>query len=343
MQQQALPVMPSRSLSSTWPRNRVLRGVIVPLVTPLAGRDELDVAGLERLIEHVLNGGVHGIFLLGTTGEAAALSSSLQREVVTRVCRLVRGRVPVLAGISDTALMRSLRLADDFARAGASAAVVTPPYYLPLDASELVSYVRTVSQESPLPVFLYNIPELTKTGFTLEVLTRAIDFNNVVGLKDSSGVAAHFERVQALASHRPDWSILIGTESLMAHAVLQGADGCVGGGANVWPQLLTSLYQASLVNDRQRIGVLQRQLVALGQLYQYGGYAVGCIRGIKCALSLLSITSDRMADPFLPVSDIQRRTISKWLRQWGLLSDAGANGDARAHFDEALLALSGVS
>ena len=99
------------------------------MVTPLRNRDELDVAGLEKLIEHILAGGVSGLFILGTTGEGPSLSYRLRRELVERVCKQVKKRVPVLVGITDTAFVESVNLSHHSADAGASALVVAPPYY----------------------------------------------------------------------------------------------------------------------------------------------------------------------------------------------------------------------
>src|SRR2546426_12586467 len=109
----------------------MLTGIIPPLVTPLLARDELDVAGLVRLIEHVLAGGVSGLFILGTTGEGPSLSYRLRRELIECVCRQVKQRVPVLVGITDTAFVESVNVARASAEAGADAVVVAPPYYLP--------------------------------------------------------------------------------------------------------------------------------------------------------------------------------------------------------------------
>src|SRR6266498_2581114 len=100
-----------------------LRGIIPPMITPLRQRDELDIAGLERLIEHILAGGVHGLFILGTSGEGPSLSYARRREVIDRTCRQVNSRVPVLVGITDTAFVESVKLAQYCAAAGASAAV----------------------------------------------------------------------------------------------------------------------------------------------------------------------------------------------------------------------------
>ena len=107
------------------------------MVTPLRGRDELDAAGLERLIEHIVSGGVSGLFILGTTGEGPSLSYRLRRELITLTCRQVHGRVPVLVGITDTAFVESVNLARHAADAGADALVLAPPYYLPPGQPEL--------------------------------------------------------------------------------------------------------------------------------------------------------------------------------------------------------------
>src|SRR5687767_8148332 len=103
--------------------NAPLTGIIPPLVTPLKDRDTLDVEGLERVIEHVLSGGVHGLFLLGTTGEGTSLSYRLRREMISAACRQVKRRVPVLVAVTDTAFIESVALARHAAEAGADAVV----------------------------------------------------------------------------------------------------------------------------------------------------------------------------------------------------------------------------
>src|SRR4051812_27295803 len=275
-------------------------GIVLPLVTPLLDRDVLDRAGLERLIEHVLAGGVHGLFLLGTTGEASALSSTLRRELLKAAIAQVNGRVPILVGVSDTSVVESLRLAQDVAESGANAVVATTPYYLPLDETELVEYARLFSQESPLPVVLYNMPRLTKQWFSLDVLRQAMQFENIVGVKDSSGDMEYFKKLCDLAAERPEWSLLIGSEKSLADAVKIGADGGVTGGANVAPNLLVDVYQSAKDGNEERSNVLQQSLNELGNIYQFGEHATGTIRGLKCALEHMGICNGRMADPHHP-------------------------------------------
>lgn len=302
---------------------RAFHGNVLPLVTPLLERDVLDWAGLERLIEYVVAGRVHGLFLLGTTGEASALSPTLRREFVKASVQQVNRRVPILVGVSDTSVVESLRLASDVAELGADAIVVTTPYYLSLEEAELVEYVRLLDKESPLPVVLYNMPRLTKQWFSLETLRAAMQFENIVGVKDSSGDMDYFKKLCDLAAERPDWSLLIGSESLMADAIKIGGDGSVPGGANVAPALLFDIYESATNGDQERVTELQQSLRELGKIYQFGTFASGTIRGLKCALELMGICSGRMADPHRSCDESQRKFIEQQLVKLGLLTGDG--------------------
>jgi dihydrodipicolinate synthase/N-acetylneuraminate lyase len=269
------------------------------MVTPLCGRDELDLAGLERLIEHILKGGVSALFILGTTGEGPSLSYHLRRELIERTCRQVRGRVPVLVGITDTAFVESLGLARHAATVGADALVLAPPYYLPEGQPELQEYLDHLVAELPLPLFLYNMPKLTKVQYEMEALRRAMDMPGIVGLKDSSQSMSYFHNAVSLLQHRPDWSLLIGPEELLAEALLAGGHGGVPGGANLFPKLYVQLCEATRNGDVPRSRQLHAQVMQISNsLYQIGHHSSAVIKGIKCALACLGVCDDFMAEPF---------------------------------------------
>ena len=269
-----------------------LTGIVPPLITPLQNRDALDEPGLERLIEHVLRGGVSGLFILGTTGEGPSLSYRLRREFVERTCRQVGGRVPVLVGITDTAVVEAVGLARFAADAGAAALVAAPPYYLPGGQPELREYLGHLVRELPLPLFLYNMPALTKVPFDLETVRVAMDNPRIVGLKDSSGDMAYFQGVVELLPNRPDWSLLIGPEERLLDAVLaRGARRCQRGRQSVSDALRRAIR--SLQGPRRRPRVppacagASRQLVAVpdraASLGRHQGHQVrpllrGCLR-----------------------------------------------------------------
>ena len=219
-----------------------------PLVTPLKARDELDHEGLARLLDHVIAGGVAGIFILGTTGEAPSLSYRLRREMIRETVRTVNGRLPVLVGVTDTAFVESVELAEYAADCGVDAAVLTTPYYFPAGQTELTAYVRNIVPLIPLPLMLYNMPGLTKVWFEIETLRKLSSIDSIVGVKDSSGDLDYFGQLCKIKTERPDWTILLGPEALLAEAHQLGGDGGVNGGANVAPHLFVDCHQALCVD-----------------------------------------------------------------------------------------------
>jgi 4-hydroxy-tetrahydrodipicolinate synthase len=289
------------------------------MITPLKARDDLDHQGLERLIEHILGGGVHGLFILGTSGEAAALSYRLRRELIERVCRQVRGRVPVLVGITDTSIVEAIGLAQFASVSGASAVVTSTPYYLPPGQPELIEFVEHLIRELPLPLYLYNMPQMTKVEFAPDTLKRLTHLEGIVGIKDSSGTLAYFDHLLELKRQRPDWSVLVGPEHLLAETVRRGGDGGVNGGANIHPRLLVDLYQAVKSGDAARVAELQKQLLQFGGIYSIGRHASAVIKGMKCACSLLGLCDDLMAEPFARFNPPEREQVRSILESAGLL------------------------
>ena len=274
------------------------RGIVPPLVTPLADRDKLDHAGTQRLLEHVIDGGVNGIFILGTTGEAPSLSYRLRREFIQLVGEIVAQRVPAFVGITDTSLVESLRLADFAKEAGVDAVVLSTPYYFPAGQTELIQYIADIVEEISLPLMLYNMPSLTKVWFEIDTLRTLTQHDQIVGVKDSSGDMKYFQQMLALKELRPDWSMFIGPEHLTAQAIGMGGDGGVNGGANIYPQLFVDLYQAAVEQNHQEIELLTQRVDRLQQIYTVGKYASRFIKATKCALSINGICSDHMAEPF---------------------------------------------
>jgi dihydrodipicolinate synthase/N-acetylneuraminate lyase len=269
------------------------------MATPLRARDELEVVGLEKLVERIAASGVSGVFILGTTGEGPSLSYRLRRELIERVCNQIKKRIPVLVGITDTSFVESVNLARHSADAGADAVVLAPPYYLPEAQPELQEYFDHLVPELPLPLFLYNMPPLTKVNIEPETVRRAMDNPRIVGLKDSSGDLSYFKNAAALLKHRPDWSLFIGPEEKLFDALQLGGHGGVSGGANLFPKLYVKLCDAFRSGDLERAKELQAQVKRVSSsLYRIGKHASSVIKGIKCALACLGVCDDFMAEPF---------------------------------------------
>jgi 4-hydroxy-tetrahydrodipicolinate synthase len=274
------------------------KGIIPPLVTPLAGRDTLDAQGFEHLIERVIDGGVHGIFILGTTGEAPSLSYRLRREVIQSACRQVGNRIPIFVGITDTSSVESVNLAEFASQQGADALVLTAPYYFPAGQRELIEYLEDMVPRLQLPLMLYNMPSMTKIWFEIESLKHLSTIEGIIGLKDSSGDIGYFKEICKLKKLRPDWSIFLGPEALLTIAMDLGGDGGIAGGANVFPRLFVDCYNAKVSGDTERVAELNLIIDDFQEVYTIGKYASKYIKATKCCLSVLGICDDFMERPF---------------------------------------------
>jgi 4-hydroxy-tetrahydrodipicolinate synthase len=289
------------------------------MVTPLSDRDTLDLAGLERLVEHILAGGVHGLFILGTTGEGPSLSYRMRCELIERVCDQVGDRVPVLVGVTDTAFVESVNLAGIAADEGAAAVVLSTPYYFPAGQIELLEYIEHIAAEMPLPMFLYNMPSHTKLKFDLETLNQALQLPNVVGLKDSSGDVDYFRRAADIIRGFPEATLLMGPEHLLLEALASGGHGGVHGGANLQPRLFVDLYDAAIAGDSERVTQLQDRVLRQGAgLYRIGNHSSSFIKGVKCALSCMGICDDGMAEPFQRFRRPEREQVRQAMRELGI-------------------------
>ena len=295
-----------------------LQGIIPPLVTPLKARGELDRPGLKRLVERAIDGGVQGVFILGTTGEAPALNYRLRYELVESTCELVAGRVPVLVGVTDTSLTESIELAHYAKGSGATTVMAAPPYYFPCGQEQLVRYYQQLAEDSPLPVFVYNMPNCTGINIAFETFESCTRHANIIGLKDSSGDLPAYKRLLDLRAARPDWSFFVGPESLLAESVRAGGDGGVNGGSQVYPELFVSLFAAAKANDDAECARLQAIVAKLRRIYAVGGDVLPVTRGIKCALSLLGVCQQNVCEPFTPYNSQQREEVRGVLQDLGL-------------------------
>lgn len=295
---------------------KMREGIIPPLVTPLRDYDNLDEPGLERLIEHVLEAGVSGVFILGTTGEAPSLSYQLRRNLISKVCRQVNERVPVLVGITDTAFVESVKLAEFAANAGADALVLALPYYFPAGQTELIEYVDHLVPRLPLPLVLYNMPSLTKVAFEINTLKRLTRHEKIIGIKDSGGELEYFGELLELRRERNDWSFFIGPEHLLIPATRLGGNGGVNGGANIFPRLFVDAFHAARHDNPTKMAELQARIDSLQRIYSIGKYASRHIKATKSALSLLNICSDFMAEPFHRFKTPERQRVEAILTEF---------------------------
>ncbi|WBL23352.1 MULTISPECIES: dihydrodipicolinate synthase family protein [unclassified Zunongwangia] len=274
------------------------RGIIPPMITPLNNESELDLKGLKNLIEHILKGGVHGLFILGTTGESASLPYALRHRLIEETCDIVKSRVPVLVGITDTAVSESLKLAETAKQCCASALVAAPPYYFSLGQPELIEYYEYLADRLPLPLFLYNMPSHTKINIEPDTVSYLSRHEKIIGLKDSSGNTAYFNKLLHKMKDQKNFALFVGPEEVTAETVMLGGAGGVNGGANMFPRLYVELYSAAVAGDIETVRNLHELVMEISaEVYSLGKYGSSYLKGLKCALNLMGICSDFMSSP----------------------------------------------
>ena len=277
-----------------------LHGIVVPMVTPLTQGAEVDYPATEKLVEHLIAGGVHGIFALGTTGEAQSLSAQQRADFTTYVGEKIAGRVPYIVGISDTSIADSIALAKTAQAAGACGVVATPPYYFAPAQNDMVAWFTALADASPLPVYLYNMPSHVKVNIAPETAAILAKHPNIKGLKDSSHNMTYFQALGYLTKDEADFVLFVGPEEQTAQAVLLGGAGGVNGGANMFPELYVKSYNAAVAGDLETVRKCQKAILHISTaIYNVDGY----LPGLKGALELLGLCNRTLALPYTAMSD----------------------------------------
>lgn len=313
----------------------VLEGIIPPLVTPLLSSDELDLAGLERLVKHLIQGGVHGLFLLGTTGEGPSLSNRLQRQIVQAAVEMAAGRVPVLVAITSPSLREAIELAEVSAVSGAQAVVSSTPYYFDISQSELLRYMHELVDTISLPLVLYNIPQRTHVKFEIETVRELSDVPSIIGMKDSSGDWEYLVQLLEATKKRPDFSVLIGQEPILQKALEAGAHGAVSGSANVFPNVFAEFFEAFKRGEHARV---DEQFASMVQVYElfYSGYRSSAdgVAPLKYVLDQMGICQQTMATPMVSFTAAQQevfaRKLESFCKKQSHLAEVGLLGVSHA-------------
>ncbi|WP_330340058.1 dihydrodipicolinate synthase family protein [Streptomyces sp. NBC_00557] len=302
-----------------------LTGVVPPVCTPLTPDREVDVPSLLRLVGHLVEGGVHGLFLLGSTSEAAFLTDRQRRQVVEAVVAHVGGQLPVLAGAIDMTTPRVLEHVAAVTAAGAEAVVVTAPFYARTHRSEIIHHYRRIAAASDVPVIAYDIPVAVHTKLPAEVVLGLAADRVLAGIKDSSGDLGAFREIVTGARAHPGFSALTGSELVVDSALTLGADGAVPGLANVDPHGYVRLYRLCRAGDFEGARAEQERLCALFGMVAVGdparmGGSSSALGAFKAALHLRGVIDCAVtAEPQVPLSGDEVERVGKFLAAAGLL------------------------
>lgn len=239
-------------------------GMIPPVVTPFTAEGEVDLEALDRVIEHLIEGGMNGLFILGSSGEVAYLNDAQRDAVTARTVATAAGRVPVLVGAIETTAKRVIDRALRAQELGADAIVAAGPFYALPSAAEVADNFRAIHAAIDLPLFAYDVPvRLGGLKLGRDMLVELGKEGVIVGVKDSSGDDVGFRRLVAAneAAGHP-LSLLTGHECVVDGMLLLGADGAVPGYGNVDPRSYAHLLEAARAHEWDKAREIQDRICA---------------------------------------------------------------------------------
>jgi 4-hydroxy-tetrahydrodipicolinate synthase len=275
-----------------------LKGTGVAIVTPFTTHGDIDFVSLERLLEHLIKGGVEYLVVQGTTGESVTMTDQERMVLFSFVREKVDGRVGLVAGVGGNDTMKTAKQMKAFDLEGYQAILSVTPYYNKPTQEGLYRHFAYLAEHTPLPIILYNVPGRTAVNLLPETTLRlAKGFSNIIGIKEASG---NVEQIMQIIMHKPKGFLVIsGDDNLTMPLVAAGAVGVISVVANVFPQQYSDMVRATLAGDLVHARKLHYSLMDLTNLL----FAEGNPAGAKAALQLLGICEATVRLPLVEASE----------------------------------------
>jgi 4-hydroxy-tetrahydrodipicolinate synthase len=315
-----------------------LFGIVPPIVLPMNEAGELDSGSLERHVSHLVDAGVHGLWVNGSTGEFHALDADQRASAVRQVRKAASGAVPVVAHVGDTSTTLTIANARAAVKAGADHISVVAPYWTDFSQAELLGHYRKTAAAIGAPVFAYHLPKLSKIGLTVESIVELASEGTVVGVKDSSSDMGWFRRLlRRTRELRLPLRSFTGGGSMTDLGLFLGADGAMPAIANLTPKHLVGKYDAARAGDWARVRTGQEQLEVLIEAMQLPRRA-GSLSAVVATYKYVLAATGRIdgayaAEPLLPLSEDERERLDGLAVPLIHQLERGSGDDATAQID----------
>jgi 4-hydroxy-tetrahydrodipicolinate synthase len=280
------------------------RGLGVALVTPFRPNGGIDYAGLEKLLEHQITGGVDYVVSMGTTGESVTLTKEEKKQLLATTVELVRNRVPVVLGVGGNNTAEVIETLNGFEMDGVDGILSVSPYYNKPTQEGIYQHFKAIAQVSLRPIILYNVPGRTGSNMSAETTVRlAKDFKNVVAIKEASG---NLDQMSMILKHKPaDFMLISGDDTLTLPAIAIGGVGVISVVGNALPAETSTLVHAALKGD---LATARKEHVRLIEIINLL-FAEGNPGGIKYVLNALGICGDHMRLPLVNISETTEKKL----------------------------------
>ena len=289
-----------------------LKGVYPAMVTPLTLDEKVDKAAMRRVVRYCLEGGVHGLLVLGSTGEFPAMTDAMRGDTIETALDEVQGKVPVLIGCGEPGTQRTIEQVRAAARTNADGVLVSIPYYFPLDQAAIIRHYEMVAESSELPVVMYNFPQMTKITMAPDTVAKLAAHPNIIGVKDSAGDFVSMQRYLEVTVGA-DFAVMSGNPALGLSAYQLGAKGGIFAGCSLVPKLCADVYNAFIEGDLDSAVALQKTASLIPLMGGFGPNSAV----IKWGLNRLGVCGTTVSAPLgLPAG--QEEKMVAWMRRLGL-------------------------
>ena len=286
-------------------KKSVFTGVATAIVTPF-NKGKIDFLAYEGLMEHQIQNGISALVVCGTTGEAATLTDEEKKELISLTVKLVKGKIPIVAGCSYNCTEKAAEIALKYGKIGVSALLCTPPYYNKGTADGIVKHFESIA-EAGLPVILYNVPSRTGVDLSSEVYDRLYENENIIGVKEASGNVS--KSVKLLCEY-PDFHVYSGADEVNLPIIASGGDGMISVLSNVAPDMCVKMFDSVQKGDLEKAQSILRILYPLTKKL----FCETNPTPIKSALSILGRCRDEVRLPLTALSGEKRIRLEEILR-----------------------------
>ncbi|WP_130889321.1 4-hydroxy-tetrahydrodipicolinate synthase [Fusobacterium ulcerans] len=290
-------------------KNVEIKGVIVPLLTPMNADETINEKELRNQVNHQIESGIHALFPLGTNGEAYILSREEKEQVLKIVVDEAKGRVPVYGGTGCVSTKETIELSLKAKEIGIDVLSIITPSFAAASQDELYEHYKEVAEAVDLPIVLYNIPARTGNALAPATVEKLSKIPNIVGVKDSSGNFDNMLQYIEKTRYRKDFAVLSGNDSLILWCLLAGGRGGIAGCANVFPSTMASIYDTFVAGNLEKAREIQDSIRSFRDCFKFGNPNTI----VKTAVSLLGYPVGKCRKPFCQVPEAGIEAIKKVL------------------------------
>ncbi len=283
-------------------------GVVVPMVTPVTAKGQLDTAAVEKIIDFFAQNNVAPL-LMGTTGEGNSVSQADGLLFVETAVKAAQGRILIYAGLTGNCVAEQIRQANAYTAAGADVIVATLPTYYALTPEQMEEYYRNLADAITGPLMLYNILATTHMSIPVDVIERLSHHPNIVGLKDSERDMERMSQCINMAKYRDDFAYFCGWAAQSEHSLALGGDGIVPSTGNYCPEKFNELYEAAVGGDPERAIALQEETNETAKIYQAGRTLGQSLAALKVMMQTKGLCEPWMLPPLTRLSQDEEQAI----------------------------------